>query len=32
MITLQYYDKVNPPLWKGIARMPIKDEPSAIVD
>jgi hypothetical protein len=32
MITLQYDDKVDPPLREGIARMPIKDEPSTGVD
>jgi hypothetical protein len=32
MMTLQYDDKVNPPLRKGVARMPVKDEPPARID
>ena len=32
MIALKYDDKVNPSLGKGIARMPIKDEPSTSAD
>lgn len=32
MIALQYDDKIDPPLGKGFARMPIEDEPSTIVD
>jgi hypothetical protein len=32
MITLQYYDEVNPPLREGIACMPVKDEPPTGVD
>ena len=32
MITLQYDDKIDPPLREGFACMPIEDEPSTIVD
>jgi hypothetical protein len=32
MIALQHDDKVDPPLREGIARMPVKDEPSTRID